>query len=326
MKKINIAQLLLLPFSFSFIFTSTSCLASEKKDSLPDLTGKLVYHSYSSYDAYDSKIYLLDFESKKKICLSDSFKHIANPMNACFNPSGTEITFMGVLDNEWNIFKFNLETKHLENIIPDNDLRNEDPKYSPDGNKIAFKQGHWDNILEDLVYDLKEINLITKEITSITDDEYENSMPYYSSCGNYIYYAQNSDEGSKIYKVSRDSKKLKEEIYSEQNLKAYYPIVYKNYLYFTKWYSTSNNCDNIMRINTITNKLENLPFNSNKYDCSDPCPVSDKYIVISSTKHNSKGCYDLYLADNETGAMYSLDLFIDKVNDKKNALGACYYK
>lgn len=291
----------------------------------PKLTGKLVYHSYSSYEARDSKIYLLDFDSKEKICLSDSFSGISNPMNACFNQDGSEITFMGIVNypgyDEWDIFKYNLYTHELIDLTLNSNFRNEDPKYSPDGNKIIFKQGRWDFNLDDMVYDLKEINLNTYEVSNITNDMYENSMPYYSSDGNSIYYSRGAGNYSHIYKVKRDLPNSTSQIFASENIKAYYPITFNNYLYFTKWYSSNNECDVIVRLNLNTNEMTTLPFNNPDFNCSDPYPISDNFLIMSSTKFDTKGCYDLYIANSYTGETWPLDIYIYGVNDANHQLG-----
>lgn len=317
--------------SLSFVIGSqyNQVKASEYIADLPIIKGKIVYHTYSDYIQRDSKLYIFDFETKENTCVSDKFQGVYHTMNADFGNNGSEITFMGLVNNEgneeWDIFRYNLETKQLDNLTKGNELRDEDPKYSPDGTKIIFKQGHWSQVLDEMVYDIMEMDLVSGGLKQITNDTNEESMPYYMSDGKSVYYAKGLDKSSQIYKVNLDNTNAITEIYAESGIRSYYPIVYNNTLYFSKWYSESNKSDVIVKMDLNTNKITIPPFNSGDYNCSDACPISERYIIISSTIWEGKGGYDLYMADMETGEMWSMDLFNTDINDEKSQLGAAYY-
>ena len=57
-------------------------------------------------------------------------------------------------------------------------------------------------------------------------------------------------------------------------MNAYYPIASGDKLYFTKWYSADDHCDTIMCYDG--EKITSMPFDSEKFDCSDACPVGGK--------------------------------------------------
>lgn len=291
---------------------------------IPKISGKLVYHSYSSYEEKDSKLYLFNFDNNENICLSDKFDNIYNAMNANFSKDGSKIVFMGMEkdrdEDKWDIYTYNLQSGCLENLTENNDLRNEDPKFSPDGEKVIFKQGHWDEDEDDMVYDLKELDLKSKKVKSITKDLDEDSMPFYSEDGKTIYYARGIGENSKIYKVGRYNVKDVKKIYSSKGVMCYYPIVYGNNLYFTRWYSKSNSSDMIMKMDLKTKEVTKLKFNNKNYNCSDPCPISEEYMIISSTKGDNG--YDLYFADINTGETWPLSKLNSKINDEREQLGA----
>lgn len=172
-------------------------------ENIPEVKGKLVYHTYTSYDAWDSKIYLFDFETRELICINDFIEGTYHTMNACFSPSGSEIVFMGITNQEgmeeWNLFRYTLATKELEQLT--DDLRNEDPKFSPDGTKVIYKQGRWDRDSNQMIYSLCELDLATKEIKKVTSDTSEKSMPYYSTDGKSVYYMELEGEQSKICSI-----------------------------------------------------------------------------------------------------------------------------
>jgi len=303
--------------------------ASDNVEYIPQINGKMIYHTYSDYNERDSKLYIFDFKTKENICISDKFKDVYHAMNADFSANGSEIIFMGIVDNkgteEWDIFRYNIETNKLEDLTKGNKLKDEDPKYSPDGTKIIFKQGHWDNVIDKMIYDIVEMDLETGKMVFVTNDIYEDSMPYYSSDGKSVYYTKVIDKSTQIYKTSLDLTRKTTKIYEEKGIRCYYPIIYKDTLYFSKWFSEYNESDNIQKLDLNTNKLINLTFNSEDYNCSDVCPISDEYAIISSTKPGGKGGYDLYIADNITGKTWSLDLLDGEINDNRHQLGAAYF-
>lgn len=315
--------------SLSFMESLQYAKASENEQYLPELKGKMVYHTYSDYNKRDSKIYVFDFETKENICISDKFQGVYNTMNADFKNDGSEIVFAGMVDNkmteEWDAFRYNLETNQLDNLTKGNKLRDEDPKYSPDGTKIIFKQGHWNKKLGGMVYDIMEMDLVTGKLRSVTNDLDEDSMPYYASDGKSVYYAKGLGKTSQINNVSLEGTEPITKVWAEKDIYCYYPIVYKDTLYFSKWYSAYNKSDTIIKLDLTTNKITIPSFNSENYNCSDACPVSDRFIIISSTMPGGKGGYDLYIADVTTGNTYSLDLFNKGINDDKDQLGASYY-
>ncbi|WP_090009957.1 PD40 domain-containing protein [Clostridium sp. DSM 8431] len=309
------------------VIVSISITAMGRSKKVPNLSGKMVYHSYTSYDAKDSKLYLYDFDSKEKVCLSDNFKNVYNAMNAEFKNDGTEIVFMGMNKTKgyekWDVYTYNLQTQVVTNLTGKNDLRNEDPKYSSDGKKIVFKQGHWDANKDDMIYDIMELNLENKSLRNITKDTKEDSMPFYSEDDKYVFYARGDNSLSQIYKVDVNNYNNKEKVYSSSGVMAYYPIVKDNALYFTKWYSKSNHTDMIMKMNLETNELESLKFNNKEYNCSDPCPLNDRYMILSSTKGGAG--YNLYIADMNKGKILPLDIEYSGINDGGEQLGASCY-
>ena len=67
-----------------------------------------------------------------------------------------------------------------------------------------------------------------------------------------------------------------------------------------------------------------LPFNTPDADYSDAYPVGTQYIVLSSTRAGGRGGYDLYLADRNTGTMWSISSYNSAVNTSREELGASY--
>ncbi len=293
----------------------------------PEIQGKLIYHTYSSYDARDSQLYLFDFETKELSCINDFINGTYHTINACFNSDGTEIVFMGLTnqygEETWNIFKYTLETKELEQLTYD--YRNEDPKFSPDGTKIIYKQGRWSSSLDQMIYSLCELDLETKEVRVVTNDIIEKSMPYYSHDGESIYYMEGVGAESRICNTYLDESFIVNEVYNEPGTYAYYPVIYEDSLYFTRFYSRENANDIIVKMNTKSNEIVVPAFNNADYNCSDACPIGEDLLIVSSTKSEGKGGYDLYMVDEVTGETWPLDRYNEDINNEYEQLGASCY-
>lgn len=282
-------------------------MAADSDAELPK--GWLLWHSYSEYASLDSKLYLRTPDGSIKE-ISGDFIHA---MNGSFGIMPEQITFMAIDSSadEWDIFLY--DNGNITNLTRNSGFRNEDPKWSPDGNQIVFKRGYWDNSVGDFVYDLAMLNIDTCEVTMLTNDLAEEAMPVFSEDGKFIYYTRYTDGIGSICCMDLTTHET-EDIYSETNVTAYYPIIKGEQLYFTKWYSAENHCDQLMRYDG--SNITVLPFNSEQYDCSDPCPVKGDAMIYSST---SKVGYDLYYYDGRKSVR------LTELCSDKNELGADYY-
>lgn len=234
-------------------------------------------------------------------------------MNGSFGITPEQITFMAIDSSadEWDIYLY--DDGNITNLTKNSGFRNEDPKWSPDGKQIVFKRGYWDKSVGDFVYDLATINIDTYDVTMLTNDRSEDAMPFFSEDGKYIYYTRYTDGIGSIYRINVLTNE-KEDIYSETNVTAYYPIIKGEQLYFAKWYSAENHCDQLMCYDGSSVSV--LPFNSEYYDCSDPCPVMDNAMIYSGT---ANGDYDLYYYAG------SKSVKLTELCSDKNELGADYY-
>ncbi len=271
--------------------------------------GWILWHSYSDYSALDSELFLRSPDGSTET-ISGDFIHA---MNGSFGTSPEQMTFMAIdqTADEWDIFL--RENGNIVNLTQNSGLRNEDPKFSPDGTSIVFKRGHWDRSVDGFVYDLALMDVATREVTMLTNDLAEEAMPCFSSDGNYIYYASYTDGIGSICRYDTGSGST-EIVYSDEGVTAYYPVVSGEELYFTKWYSADNRCDQIVRMDE--NGVTRLSVDSSEYDCSDACPTGTDSIIFSSTMN---GGYDLYFSDGE-------NVFpLSELNTDKNELGADFF-
>ncbi len=299
----------LLTIILSFMLTtgitpSISSAANENK-----LNGWLMWHSYTDYFALDSRLYVKDPDGAITELTGD-FKHA---MNGDFGNTPEDIVFMAI-DNsidEWDIYLY--RSGVITNLTPNSGFRNEDPKFSPDGKNITFKRGFWSKEENDFVYNLAILEPESGEVTILTDDVYEEAMPYYSNDGKYIYYTDYTNNPGSICKLNLDDKST-ETVYAEANVCAYYPIISDQTLYFAKWYSAENHTDMIIRYDG--EEFTEMPFNSAEYNCSDPCPIDENKMIYSGTQN---GNYDLYYFDGEKS------LPLDDINTDTNELGAMFF-
>lgn len=152
----------------------------------------------------------------------------------------------------------------------------------------------------------------------------EASMPYYTNDGKSIVYAGTVGTASNIYSVHLPDTAVRTE-YAAGGIYAYYPIVRDDTSYlFTRWYSSSDQHDQVWLGSWKGGAPVSLPFNEPQGDYSDAFPAGSDYVILSSTRKGAKGGYDLYVADLHSGKIVALDVYNAGINSINNELGACY--
>ena len=285
----------------------------------PSLKGKMVYHNYTSYDAMDSKMYVYDFQTNDLQVISSGWTTVRHPMNGHFSNDGKTITFMGIgtSTDSWDIFIYELGSgKQPENLTPKGSYRDEDPKFSFDGEKICFKRnGH-----------LSEIDVASKSIRTLCDrGDVEFGMPYYSVSGDKIVFGGGSDSETFIGCWDIAAANMTK-LYDKPSTVEYYPItIDQDSFYYTGHISASNHYDQLYIGYWDGRTSKYLPFNKTNADYSDACPVADGWLILCSTRQDSRGKYDLYIANDKSGTIYSLSSYNNAINTPLNELGASYY-
>lgn len=286
---------------------------------LPELSGMVTYHSYTSYDTEDSKMYIYDFKNKELITISKDSWGIRNPMNGSFSPDGKLIAFMGKgTTGTWDIFLYDItKGERPVNLTPDGIGRDEDPKFSYDGKSIIFKRDE----------QLAEITVATGNMKILTPGVHNYSMPFYSTDNNDILYSGSTDgtnRGSYIGIYSKATEKSRI-LYNRLNVTEYYPITRDSKsFYYSASYSETSNYDQLYLGYFSGIPAKKLPFNTPDADYSDAVTVGGNWMMLCSTRGGGKGQYDLYIANIEDGAIFSLDDYDNHINSPKNELGACY--
>lgn len=282
----------------------------------PAIIGRLLYHSYSCYSCNDSRIYLYDFSTNTNTTLSTGW-NIDNPMNAHFSPDGTKIVFMGLQKQSanWDVFLWTIgSTAQPVNLTAAlGSSRDEDPKFSNSGSRIIFKHdGH-----------LAEMDLDGNITRTVTSGNGEESMPYYNYNDSLILYAEGGGAASDIFITDGTAFKS---IAAVASVQEYYPIARDSVSFFyTRWNSATNSNDQLyLGYYNTTQTSRRLPFNTSDANYSDAYPCGTEYVFLSSTKADSKGGYDLYIANITTGKIWSLSSYHAAINSSREELGAAY--
>jgi len=287
---------------------------------IPLLTGKVIYHSYDSYGSA-SQMYIYDFAAKQLLFISKNW-NIYDPMNAHFSPDGTTIVFMGqtIKGGKWDIYLWGISSSLQPTDLTSNDnCRDEDPKFSTDGKSICFKQ-----TANGGVGNIKVMDLNGHITNIVTDNTIESGMPYFLKNDTALIYARGSGNTSDIYIVNLDGTNNRP-LENTNKLQEYYPITFdsSSFLY-TRSSLTSTPYDQVYKGNFSTGVAVSLPFNNSNADYSDAFPCGSNYVILSSDRTGTVGAYDLYIADINSGKIWSLNNYYSAINSRQNELGACY--
>lgn len=334
MKKKNVILFISLSYLVILSMVLTSCKKSEplvKKAHLslsqpvalsspPALTGKLVFHRYDNY-AGAAKMYLYNFNTNELTWISQGW-NIFDPINAQFNFDGSQIVFMGeaTQDGKWDIYLWTVGSANPPtNLTASDGCRDEDPHFSPNGYRICFKQTS-----ASAVGNLKTMDLGGTITNNVTHNTIESSMPYYSDDATALLYARGVGATSDIYMINIDGSS-NHALANTNNVQEYYPIVLgpSTFLY-ARWYSSSNQNDQVYMGYFANNTRTRLPFNTSNADYSDPYPCASDKLILSCDKAGGSGAYDLYIANMTTGAIWSLSSYNSQINTSSNELGASY--
>ncbi|MES2267200.1 MAG: hypothetical protein V4520_10590 [Bacteroidota bacterium] len=283
----------------------------------PVVTGKLVYHTYACYACAGTKMYIYNFSTNTLSWVSQNW-NIDYPINAHFNPDGTKIVFMGqpAGSGDWDIYLWRVGSSDAPtNLTAGNGLKDEDPKFSPNGYRIAFKQ---DGDLKLLDLDANITDVITKT------PAIEEGMPYYNDDATGLLFAQGAGSNSDIYQINLDGTN-KTALANVADVQEYYPIKRdQNTFLYSRWYSAGDHHDQVYMGYFANSTRTRLPFNNNNAEYADAYPCGANHVILSSTRAGTAGGYDLYIADITSANIWSLTSYNAGINSSDNELGAAY--
>ncbi len=298
---------------------STRDKAANPPNPASRLRGRIVFHRYTNYDAWDGRLYLYDFVTKRLRCLSERWE-IDHAINANCSPDGKQIIFMGVSrgqhrGNAWDIYLWKLDGRAKpQNLTEALGTRDEDPRFAPDGKRIVFKQDG----------EIRIMDVANRQIQSIPfgGARAERSMPMFTPDGEHVVYAEGARKDMDLFLIDK-ANGTRQPLAIEPEIQEYFPVPLdaSRFLY-VRWTSRTDHHDQVWVSSLDGRTRAPLRFNQLGSDSSDPFPIDDRLVVYSSTRAGGKGGYDLYLGDREDGASWSLSSL--GINTPHEELGACY--
>ena len=283
-------------------------------------SGLVVFHRYSSYDAWDSVLLMVDLVDHSVTEISQNWD-IDHAMNAHFSPDGSHLVFMGDQrggDRDWDVFLWTIgSSEPPQNLTEGWGTRDEDPKFTPDGTIVCKSN-----------YDLIELDTTGGLVGTLTSDgtAIEQSMPFPTYDGTQIIYAQGAGESSDLRLIGRDGTG-DTVVQGEGDIQEYYPIVRDSQTYlFTRWVSDSNIHDQIYMGFWDGRPARVLPLSDESSNDSDAFPYGEDNVFFSSTRSGGAGGYDLYLAGIDSEEVVSLSEWNAEINTPLDELGAAFYR
>src|SRR3954469_24721225 len=125
----------------------------------------------------------------------------ANPWMA-WSPKGDRLSYFVRTEKERTLIIQNVLTREIEMRVPMKSVDEpESPSFSPDGKFVAF------DALRNAVGDIFTLNLETKEVVNITQDNFGDRAPSYSPDGKFVVYTARVSGNDKLFRYDFDTKK-----------------------------------------------------------------------------------------------------------------------
>jgi Tol biopolymer transport system component len=290
----------------------------------PRLSGRLVYHAYLAYGDGSSSLYLHDFAAQTTIKFNSALWNLSDPMNAQFSVDGKSLIFMAVQYGSWNVFAWTIgSTKPPLNLTGPLGGRNEDPKLTFDGKRVAFKHEGDVGFLT-LVLNGAEI-IGAANYQSITSNGWitEESMPTTSPSAKYLLYTIGA-AASSIYRMNIHTGQSQLLTSTPAGAHDYFPVVRDMSTYFfTRGMPVSGNDQIMMMVPNLTGSTAKaLALNDCNSNNSDAAPVDEDTLIFSSNRYDPP--YGLLIGDIGSGKVWRLNPTLINLNDGKQKLGANY--
>jgi hypothetical protein len=295
------------------------------------LTGKLIWHSYTTYGFAGVQSWMANFDSGE--IREITAPRLLGAMNYHFSPDGTTVVVMAD-DNgitaangttAWDLWVASVTDTGLMNITKITNAaidgsRNEDPKFSSDGSRIIFKR----NLTNIATIDVAAIAVNgvdqTPPQTILLSSPTEVSMPYFlvGSSASFLY----ADDASQSIRFSANGQITT--LYS-LGTHSYYPIAVDA----TQFYFVAGQGNDLLYHGaTDGGPAATAAFINNSNNTSefaDPFPFGSNWLAYTSTVAGGAGAYDLWIGNFATGQAFRLDSWIRGANHGNSDLGPTFH-
>jgi len=305
------------------LITGTIYMVKPAKSDIHNLSGTLIFHRYSDYASWDATMWSLDLQSGSFNQINKNWTTVVSPINAHVSSDGQYLTLMGsaaglpALNGEaqydWDVFISHWNgTSWTDptNLTGPNNKRDEDPKFSPDGKTIVYKE---DGVLA-------TVASTGGAKTYLSIGEAESSMPYYRSNSTDLLFER---RGKIMLKTSTGDKVMDPGVGGESS---YYPIGVDNERFlFTRVQDSKH--DGIRWGYYDGRPSTDLFFNNDTWDSSDSYPYQDAkdfIFLVSGDVNIPKGGYNLVIADLHAKTVVNIDDLYGDINSHQQELGPAW--
>jgi hypothetical protein len=240
-----------------------------------------------------------------------------SPINAHISIDGQHMTFMGtqagLAENEWDVFVSHWngsQWSEPKNLTGPNGKRDEDPKFSPNGKTIVYKENGV----------LATVDRTGGPKTYLSLGQAESSMPYFHSNGKDILFER---QGKIFLKTASGDKEMDAGI---AGVSSYYPIGVDNERFlFTRVQDSKH--DGIRWGYYDGRPSTDLFFNNDIWDSSDSYPYQDAkdfIFLVSGDDNIYLGGYNLVIADLRAQKVINIDDLYGEINSGQQELGPAW--
>lgn len=305
------------------LLTGAIYMVKPAKADIDNLTGTLFFHRYTDYGSWDATMWSLDLKSGAFSQINTKWTTVISPINAHVSSDGQYLTLMGSASGlpaingeaqyDWDVFVSQwtgTEWSDPINLTGPNGKRDEDPKFSPDGKTIVYKE---DGVLA-------TVARTGGRKTYLSIGEAESSMPYYRKNGTEILF----ERQGKIYlKTKSGDKEMNSGV---AGISSYYPIgVDDKRFLFTRVQDSQH--DGIRWGYYDGSPSEDLFFNNDVWDSSDSYPYEDAndfIFLVTGDVSIPKGGYNLAIADLSAKKVVNIDDLYGDINTHQEELGPAW--